>query len=179
MQTDLGFEPGSPLVAQAYRFARTVHGDSRSEGPRIDHPVEVARILRSHGFDDEVVAAGLLHDVVEHSDHSLGEVRRRFGRPVGELVDAMTENPSISGYRARKAEHRDRLARLDERAAAIFAADKLAKAREIARDGETPPASKLDHYAASLRMLRREHPQVPLLDDLEHALVALCAGVAG
>jgi (p)ppGpp synthase/HD superfamily hydrolase len=172
------FGTGSPLITQAYEFARRAHAELNSEGPRIEHPVEVARILQRHGFGDDVVAAGLLHDIVEHTDHSLTEIERRFGPSVGGLVDAMTEDGSIDDYEERKAAHRARLARLDDRAAAIFAADKLAKVRELARTGERPATPKLDHYLESVRMLRQAHPHVPMLDDLEAALHGLLSGVA-
>jgi (p)ppGpp synthase/HD superfamily hydrolase len=170
MEAPLDFDLDSPLVTRAYAFAREAHGEPDSDGPTAAHPVEVGRLLHSHGFDEQVVAAGLLHDVVEHTHHSLDEIERRFGRPVGELVGALTEDASIGAYEARKADHRRHLARSDERAAAIFAADKLAKAREMAEDRELPPRAKLDHYVESLRMLRRAHPDVPMLDDLEREL---------
>lgn len=147
-----------------------------SDGPAISHPLEVARILERHGFDDDVVAAGVLHDVVEHAGQSPAEIGRRFGRSVRALVETMTEDDAIEDYEERKAEHRSRLATSDERAAAIFAADKLAKVRELSRTGKRPPEPKLDHYVESLRMLRHAHPSLPMLDELDQELGRLLSG---
>ena len=47
--------------------------------PYIEHPMAVAMILDRAGFAEEVVIAGLLHDVVEDTDATLDEVRGRFG----------------------------------------------------------------------------------------------------
>ena len=94
------------------------------------------------------------------------------------LLWAMTEDDSIDDYEERKAAHRARVAHQDDRVAAIFAADKLAKTRELSRRGERPASSKLDHYLESLRMLRQSHPGIPVLDDLERALHGFLSGVA-
>ena len=72
-----------------------------------------------------MLAAGLLHDVVEKSEIEIADVRERFGDVVGDLVDALTEDETIDDYEERKDEHRQRVAAADPAALAIFAADKL------------------------------------------------------
>ena len=76
-----------------------------------------------------MVAAALLHDTIEDTTLSLSEIEARFGPHLAELVAEMTEDPRIEPYPARKAEARSRAVR-DRRAAAIYAADKLANTRE-------------------------------------------------
>ena len=100
----------------------------RRNSTNIDHPAEV-ELLHDAGYDDEVVAAALLHDVIEDTDTDLTEVGDRFGPRVAELVCVMTEDASIEPYEERKAEHRARVSDHSARAAAIYAADKLAKTR--------------------------------------------------
>jgi (p)ppGpp synthase/HD superfamily hydrolase len=159
----------TPLLAGALAFAASAHHGPRREGDTdIDHPIAVARLLDEAGFDEDVVAAALLHDVVEDTRTSVGEIRDRFGEPVAELVATMTENGDIESYAERKAEHRRRIRREGDGAAAIYAADKLATARTL--EGERVAAPRLDHYRRTLAELRRARPDLPFLGELDDAL---------
>jgi len=138
----------------------------------------VAVLLRNRGFDDEVVAAGLLHDLVEDTDTTPEDVRARFGARVAALVEALSDDPAIEDYAERKAALRERVAAAGPDALAIFAADKVTKARELrakaARDpGALSDAAKLEHYAACLELLEREAPDLPLVRQLRFELWAL------
>src|SRR5262245_53441843 len=140
------FTHGSPLLEGAYRMALGAHHGPRRRGDtNIDHPVAVARILRGAGFGDEVVAAGLLHHVVEDTATSTDEIAERYGPEVGRLVAEMTEDERIERYEDRKAEHRDRVAR-DRSVAAIYAADKLATTRKYRAADQQPQPEQLAHY---------------------------------
>ena len=93
----------SELVGEALEMAREAHAGQIRNGsggmPYIDHPVAVAELLAEHGFGDEVLAAALLHDVVEES-----EIERRRGRASAsatrsrDLVEALTEDETIEPY---------------------------------------------------------------------------------
>jgi hypothetical protein len=151
-------------------------GARRRSSTNIDHPAEVGRLLHDAGYDDEVVAAGLLHDVIEDTETGLAEVGDRFGPRVAELVCVMTEDASIADYEDRKAEHRARVAANGSPAAAIYAADKLAKTRALHHDGGgNLSEAKLDHYRRTLIELREAHPELPFLEELEEALQDLDA----
>jgi (p)ppGpp synthase/HD superfamily hydrolase len=159
----------TPLLAGALAFAASAHhGPRRSGDTDIDHPIAVARLLDEAGFDEHVVAAALLHDVVEDTRTSVGEIRERFGEPVAGLVATMTENDAIESYAARKAEHRRRIRRDGVGAAAIYAADKLATARTL--EGERVAAPRLDHFRRTLAELGRARPDLPFLGELSEAL---------
>ena len=169
----------SPLVRDALAFARAAHGDPGGDGPTdVEHPLAVARILHDHGYRDEVVAAALLHDVVEDTPAGLDAIAERFGPAIALLVATLTEDPTIDSYPARKADHRRRLAAAGGEAAALLAADKLAKLRELAGERSTVEAPKLEHYRESVRMLRAAHPGVPFLDRLERELAAYERAIA-
>ena len=60
--------------------------------PYILHPLEVAQIISTMTEDQEVIAAGVLHDIVEDTEGTLEEIRRRFGERVAIIVEAETEN---------------------------------------------------------------------------------------
>ena len=84
------------LVDRAIGFAAMAHeGQHRKSGsvPYIAHPVGVAMILLQMGCDETIVAAGLLHDIVEDTTVTLEEVRQRFGDDVADIVAACTEPP--------------------------------------------------------------------------------------
>jgi (p)ppGpp synthase/HD superfamily hydrolase len=103
--TGIEFAHGSCLLADAYEFAVRAHAGQREESdgqPYIEHPVEVARLLYEAGFDEEVVAAGLLHDTLERSDVDAAELRERFGARVADLVQALTEPEDVEPFGARK-----------------------------------------------------------------------------
>lgn len=169
------FASGSPLLEAAYRVAHEAHQRRRKDGgDDVSHPVAVAAVLKREGFDDVIVAAGLLHDVVEDTSVDLAEISSRFGPQICELVDEMTENEAIDDYRERKAEHRARVSR-DPRAAAVYAADKLARARQLEETGESPSPERLEHYLETLRMLRERHPELPFLGELEAELGRLAS----
>jgi (p)ppGpp synthase/HD superfamily hydrolase len=148
------------------------HGTRREGDTGIEHPTEVAAILGEEGFAEEIVAAGLLHDVIEDTDTDVAEIESRFGRPVADLVAAMTEDQRIDSYEERKAQHRERIA-ANPRAAAIYAADKLANTRWLRQTGKPVPEEKLDHYVETLRTLCDSNPELPFLAELRDELEAL------
>jgi hypothetical protein len=145
--------------------------------------MEVGRLLDRDGQPEEVVAAGLLHDLLEKTATTTPELRRRFGGRVARLVESVSDDPSICDYGARKRELRDRVAHGGPGTVAIFTADKISKAQELALLSPSqlhgPDArDKLDHYVASLQMLRRVHQGGALNDRLEAELTRLIRGVA-
>jgi (p)ppGpp synthase/HD superfamily hydrolase len=159
------------MLESAYAFAASAHA---AAGTDVDHPVAVAGLLAEREYGEEVVAAGFLHDVLEDTEMESWEIGERFGPEVEELVVTLTEDDSIDSYEARKAEHRSRVASDGSTAAAIYAADKLAKTR--LRDVNDPiPEPKLSHYRATLFELRDAYPELPFLPELDDALGALDA----
>ena len=81
------------LVRKAYVYSAKVHrGQVRLSGePYLSHPLEVAGILSGLRLDATSVAAGLLHDTMEDTLTRLEDVRRLFGDPIADLVDAVTK----------------------------------------------------------------------------------------
>lgn len=173
---------GRPQVQAAVAYAEFKHaGQLRDDGkPFILHPVEVASLLHAAGAPEHVVAAGLLHDVLEKSDATASELSQRFGRFVMRLVVAVSEDRRIGGYASRKAALRRRAAAGGEEALAVFAADKVSKLREVRRETfghrysgfasrareRERRARRMRHYRACLRMLEKRIPQSPLVREL-------------
>ena len=88
------------------------------------------------------------------------ELELEFGSHIALLVAAVSDDPSIKAYEDRKRELRDRVERSGPETLAIYAADKIAKVRELGllstwRASQRQNQAKLGHYRASLEMLRR------------------------
>lgn len=81
------------FVQRAYDFAAYVHHDQirQSGQPYIIHPIQVAGILAELKMDPETVASGYLHDVVEDTNITLGDVSELFGSDVAAIVDGVTK----------------------------------------------------------------------------------------
>jgi guanosine-3',5'-bis(diphosphate) 3'-pyrophosphohydrolase len=183
----------SPLVHSALEQARKAHAGQVRNGsggmPYVEHPVTVAARLEEHGFRDEVLAAALLHDVIEDSETTLDEVRDLFGDEVAGMVGALTDDEAIESYRERKAEHRERVAAATPEALAIYGADKLtnvitlraayAKEGEAVRDEfKVPVELKVEIWEADLALLREKAADLPFLDPLEEELSRLRSQLA-
>ncbi|MEK6273094.1 MAG: HD domain-containing protein [Actinomycetota bacterium] len=168
------FVRGSALLEGAFRFARVAYREAGRRGQvKLRHSVEVGRLLHEAGFEEEVIAAGLLHDLVEANASELSQVAERFGSPTAALVEAMTEDDRIESYEERKAEHRARVTAHGSRVAAIYAADKLAKMPHLRADPGSASERQLAHYRQTVEALSAGHPGLPFLDDLDQELAAL------
>ena len=84
----------SPRLERALRWSAFCHrGQVRkgSDVPYFEHAVAVAMILSRAGFDEDVVIAGLLHDVVEDTEATFEGVAGRFGPDVAATVRSCSE----------------------------------------------------------------------------------------
>ena len=177
------FARGTDLVERAFAFASVVHADQRRKdgNPFIAHPIAVASLVSGAGLDEPLVAAAVLHDVLEKSPVEGGEIGSRFGEHVRKLVEAMTEDEGIVDYEARKVAHREQVEHAGPEAAAIYAADKLANLREMRklyeRDGEriaplfkAPIDIRVGLWLEDAEMVGRVAPELPYLPDLRTEL---------
>ena len=149
--------PPSPLIHEALATATEAHAGQIRNGaggiPYIEHPKAVAELLAEHGWTEAVLAAALLHDVVEDSETSVAELRERFGEPVAGLVVALSDDESIADWRQRKAEHRARV-----------------QGEAVAAEFKVPLEWKLEAWESDLGMLRERAPELPFLNELASEL---------
>ena len=102
----------SQLLDDAIHFAAQAHaGQMRkmANTPYILHPLEVAVIISTMTDNEDVMAAGLLHDTVEDCDVDPKEIKARFGPRVAALVqseteDKLSERPAAETWMERKEE---------------------------------------------------------------------------
>ena len=132
----------SKLIDNAIIFAAEKHsGKTRKFGttPYIVHPMEVAAVIASITDDEEVIAAGLLHDTVEDTHTLPGEIKEKFGERVYELVlseteDKMSDRPPVDTWYERKKATLEGLEKAeDEGVKILWLADKLSNLRSFQR----------------------------------------------
>jgi len=85
-------------IREAFNFAVEAHKDMRRKSgePYIYHPLEVARIVTKEiGLGETSIICALLHDVVEDTDYTISDIRKRFGDKVANIIDRLTKIKEI------------------------------------------------------------------------------------
>lgn len=95
---DATYQPDEiDVLRRAFEFAKKAHtGQKRASGEEyFTHPVSVAMILIDLGMDYTSVAASFLHDVIEDTPVSEGDIEKEFGSEILELVEGVTKLDKI------------------------------------------------------------------------------------
>ena len=124
------------MIEEAAAFAAKAHEGAFRKGtriPYITHPMETALIVSGFTRDEELIAAALLHDVVEDAGVTGGELRERFGDRVAALVLKASEDKSLS-WQERKSFALCRLEKAPRDLKILAMGDKLSNMRSTARD---------------------------------------------
>lgn len=130
------------LLNNAIIFATSAHKGQFRKGtqiPYILHPLEAAAIVGTMTTDDEIIAAAVLHDVVEDTDTTVEQIKERFGERVAALVASESEDKrenlsAESTWKIRKQETIDHLKTAPIDVKKITLGDKLSNIRAIHRD---------------------------------------------
>lgn len=168
----------------ALRFARRVHlGQHRKQNHEqyVEHPIAVAELLVGAGCEDPVIVAAYLHDVVEKTPVQSDEIRQRFGPEAADLVEALSEDPSLDGYAERKRALRAQVLEAGRTPALIYAADRVANLRDwlevdpgersaIADRLGTTMDERLGLWTEDLEELTEFDSELPFLAEIEVAL---------
>ena len=143
------------LVSEAIAFAVKAHDGMRrkkSEAPYILHPMEAAVIVGTMTDDQNLIAAAVLHDVVEDAGITIEEIEEKFGKRVRELVASETEDkraelPPEATWRIRKEESLAVLQNAEDIAVLmVWLGDKLANMRAIYRDFKVEGEAMWQHF---------------------------------
>jgi len=135
-------EINTDLFDRAAKFAIDAHHGTERRGkgsPYIIHAMEAAAIAASITNDPELLAAAMLHDVIEDTAVTEDEIRSEFGDRIADLVkgesDPVIENASEeSSWKLRKEFVINRLKNQSLDAKIVAMGDKLSNMRAIARD---------------------------------------------
>jgi HD domain len=149
----------SPLVEGARRMAYEAHHGTGPNGDANgDESIGAAELLSEIGCEETVVAAALLHDVVDDVTTDPIKIEARFGPEVARLLIAMTNGAGARG------------------AAAIYAAETLAGSPDMQGHSDLDTEVRLQHYLATLTLLCRAYPDLPFLAELRRELDRLRDG---
>jgi guanosine-3',5'-bis(diphosphate) 3'-pyrophosphohydrolase len=135
-------EQGLALLLKALAFAAHKHRDQRRKdaeaSPYINHPIALAEVLAGEGgvTDIEVLAAALLHDTIEDTATTAGELRENFGERIAAIVAEVTDDQELPKAE-RKRLQIEHAAGISRGAKLVKLADKICNLRDVA---ERPPA---------------------------------------
>ena len=126
-------------MVKAFEIARLAHANQtrRSGEGYISHPLAVAKIVADIGLDETTIVAALLHDAVEDTEITLGDVEKEFGAEVAAIVDGVTKLERIQ-FDSKEAQQAATMRKMlvamakDLRVLIIKLADRLHNMRTIA-----------------------------------------------
>jgi (p)ppGpp synthase/HD superfamily hydrolase len=174
----------APLLKLALDWAAVWHRDQKRKYPNADvpymsHVAGVAAILSRHGFAEEVVAAGALHDVMEDCGVSHEDLAQKFGTRVADLVRHVSEEDKSLSWEERKKAYLDHFAEKPWEAQAITLADKIDNFQSIVvcakAFGDPWPmfkrgkAAQLERFTALYEATKKLAPH-PLIDEYARTL---------
>lgn len=133
------------LLSEAIAFAAEAHKGQVRKGtktPYIIHPMEAAAIAATMTDNHSVIAAAILHDVLEDTDHTAKEIEEKFGTEVlsfilGDSENKRSDHPASETWQIRKQEtvsYVKNCASMQEKI--VILSDKLSNLRAIYRDSK-------------------------------------------
>ncbi len=140
-KTVRGYNTGADFNAihAAYEYAEKCHeGQKRKSGePYIIHPLAVAQIVAENlKLDSESIEAALLHDVIEDTPATHGDVAKRFSPTIADLVEGVSKLTRIQ-YATKEDEQMENLRKMliamskDIRVILVKVADRLHNMRTM------------------------------------------------
>jgi (p)ppGpp synthase/HD superfamily hydrolase len=125
------------MIKRAIELAAKAHHNQFRKGtdtPYFAHPCNVGVILAQNGCPVEVIAAGILHDVIEDTPITVDDLRLQFGKKVASIVEKCSEPDKSLSWTERKQHTIDFLAKASMEVKFVACADKLDNIISIARD---------------------------------------------
>jgi (p)ppGpp synthase/HD superfamily hydrolase len=183
------------IAFKAINFAARAHERQKRKTdpdlPYIVHPAGVAVILTKVGANDETIAAGALHDVIEDCGVSKQKLEKEFGADVARMVNDITEQNPDDSWHERKKEAIEHIKEMKHDSLLVKAADinhnLSSLMAAIDREGLTvlnrfnaplPDQVEMNkkRYEA-LEKAWKENPLLPQLKELVDKLTAIEKGL--
>ena len=155
------------IVKEAYLFAKERHsGQKRPNGKSyFEHLKNIATILKEKKADDITISAALLHDLVEDTNTTLAEIRKKFGKEISFLVDGMTK---IKGNLDNTLEKFERYAKKDKRLLAIKLADLYENLSQLNHEkylSKEKMRLKYEGFVKIIKKLSKAKKEIKLADE--------------
>jgi (p)ppGpp synthase/HD superfamily hydrolase len=181
-------------IQRAIKFAAKTHDLYQKQKRKgkdisyITHPLTIGIILSKLGVEDDVIAAGILHDTIEdspeHKKVSSQMLAERFGDRVAKIVDDLTEKNKDLSWEDRKQKAFEDLDKMSEESLLVKSADIVSNISELLDDYARYREDVFEHFTSSkekkinnyLRVISKIidiWPQNPLLEDLKRLAVGL------
>lgn len=171
----------SPLTEHAIRFASDAHLGQTRKGknqPYITHPLVVAEILSGIDANENVIAAGLLHDTIEDTNITYGDIEAHFGQEIANIVNDMTEQDKSLPWGVRKQKALEHVSQMDHNSFLVKTADILHNMSEQREDYQKEgdalfdrfkagKSFQLERYRKLVNALEENWPENPLLPPLK------------
>lgn len=130
------------ILLRALAFAAERHSGQRRKdaaaSPYINHPIALADVLANEGrvLDVVVLSAAMLHDTIEDTATTAGEIEARFGTRIATVVVEVSDDCSLDKA-TRKLRQVEHAPHLSPEAKLVKLADKICNLRDILA---SPPA---------------------------------------
>jgi len=175
----MALEDSTGVILEALQFAAHKHRDQRRKdleaSPYINHPIALANVLWGEGrvHDPVVISAALLHDTIEDTQTSAGEIRSRFGAKVARVVEEVSDDKT-QDKATRKRLQIEHAPHISREAKLVKLADKICNLRDMAASPpKTWPRSRVREYfdwsKAVVDGLRGVHPRLEAIFDAAYA----------
>ena len=171
-------------LLEALYFATTNHGNQTRKGvktPYISHPLAVAVILSRVADNQDMIIAGILHDLIEDAKVSEAEIKKRFGKKVSDMVMDCSEKDKSKSWKERKQSALESIKNLPKNSALVKTADILHNIYELEKRVNEHGISFFDNFNSNsqdklayerkrLEKFKRYHKNNPLLEMIEESL---------
>lgn len=172
---------------KALLFALEAHKGQTRKGkqtPYIVHPVTAALLVAQVGGSEDAIIAALLHDTVEDTPVTLGQIKSVFGDTIATIVGDLTEKDKTLPWADRKAAALAHIPQMGTESLLVKSADVLhnitdtlldykAEGKNMFKKFEVGSSKQLTHYVAVFESLYREYPENPLLSELSDKIAQL------
>jgi len=149
----------SALLVRAADLAARAHVDQRRKGygdvPYVNHVIAVAALVGGATDDAEILAAALLHDVVEDSETTVEDLTALFGARVAALVGEVTDDPAIATLPTfqRKGMQAKKMAAASDGAKLIKVADQTSNLVDLVQSPPGWPPDRMRAYLDGARLV--------------------------
>ena len=186
--------PNSPLITKAIEIAKKKHNGKKrriENAPYLIHPLRVAHILYQAGASNELIAAAIVHDVLEDEndeEHNNNVAKSTLGYEltpeIADIVWALSDDKTIKDRSLRKQDSFDRLKEAPEKALFIKCADMIENTNDLVRMLEQgkvipwsvfhfSPTEKLKRWKEHLELIEKKYPECTLLKKLRYNIALL------
>ena len=125
---------GKDKIEYAIYYATRAHKNQKRKIEDVDmifHPFTVGMILQRNGCDEDIVAAGILHDVVEDTKYEFEDIEREFGKKIRDYVYDASEPDKSLEWEDRKKHTIEHIKNAPLSSKLIVACDKISNLEDL------------------------------------------------